>query len=66
MRKKFNLKGFLYYFVKYNLIFAVLFALDYLILKSGNSVVRAVAITIVISTIDIIRVSIKRYKEMSK
>lgn len=66
MKKKFNLNGCLYYFVKYNVIFAVLFVIDYLFLKSGNSLVRAVALAIVISFIDIIRVSIKRYKEMTK
>jgi len=61
------LKNIAYYFVKYNVLLVVLFLLDRLILSSDNlSIIRAVGIVILISIIDIIRFSKRKYDRLNK
>jgi len=61
------LKNIAYYFVKYNVLLVVLFLLDRLIFSSDNlSIIRAVGIVIIISIIDIIRISKRKYDRLSK
>ncbi len=61
------MKNIAYYFVKYNVLLVVLFLLDRLIFSSDNlSIIRAVGIVIIISIIDIIRISKRKYDRLSK
>ncbi len=61
------MKNIAYYFVKYNVLLVVLFLLDRLILSSDNlSIIRAVGIVIIISIIDIIRFSKRKYDRLNK
>lgn len=61
------MKNIAYYFVKYNVLLVVLFFLDRLIFSSDNlSIIRAVGIVIIISIIDIIRISKRKYDRLSK
>ncbi|MPN28543.1 hypothetical protein SDC9_175985 [bioreactor metagenome] len=61
------MKNIAYYFVKYNVLLVVLFLLDRLILSSDNlSIIRAVGIVILISIIDIIRFSKRKYDRLNK